>query len=252
MRTFMKASMFAAFLATLAIATGCEDSPVAIGKDFRIYLLANPSTVDVDPQNPPDPPPTSTIIATVVNDTGVPQKGVNVYFTTTSGTLASNTQPVTTDSNGNAYDVLTVAIVGPAETTVTATATSLTESVKITKTGGPCAANTAPIARITPTTLPAIPAGEIDTSYDTPLLSGSTSSDPGGGIASYSWTCFEGDNPSTGVEVICTYVYDDVPRSYTIELVVTDNGIAGDPDCALSSSPASLTIDMPAGTAPAQ
>jgi hypothetical protein len=244
----MKASMIAVFLALLAAATGCEDSPVAIGKDFKMYLLANPSSVDVDPQNPPDPPPTSTIIATVVNDTGLPQKGVNVFFSTTAGTLASSSQPVTTDGNGNAYDVLTIDVLGPAETTVTATATSLTQTVKITKTGGICSTNTAPVARITPATTQTLPAGAVGTTVDTAELSGLTSSDTGGTISNYSWTCFDGDTPIVGATVTCTYTYATLAKIYVVKLVVTDDGLAGHPECAVSSAPASITVNVPAGT----
>ena len=249
MRTFMKASMIAAFLAALAAATGCEDSPIAIGKDFKMYLLANPSSVEVDPNNIPDPPPTSTIVATIVNGSGVPQKGIDVFFITTSGTLASNARPVTTDSSGYAYDVLTINPTGPAETTVTATATSLTQSVKVTKTGGICSTNVPPTARIVPSAAQILPAGVVGAQVSTSELSGATSSDTVGGIASYSWTCFDGDTPVVGPTVTCTYTYGDTQTVYTISLKVTDTGLPGHPECALTSAAATVAITVPKGTA---
>src|SRR5262245_51961913 len=103
----MKGSMIAAFLVALDGATGCGDSPVTAGKDYQMYLVALPPTVHVDPDDP-TAPMTSRIVATIVSDTGVPKQGLLVFFTAEGGELASGNQPVKTDSNGNAFDTLTV------------------------------------------------------------------------------------------------------------------------------------------------
>ena len=87
MRTMMRVWMIAVFVAALAIASGCEDSPLTAGKDFTMGLVANPSSkVIVPPATSFD----STISATVLNATGVPKSGLTVYFTTTGGVLDSN------------------------------------------------------------------------------------------------------------------------------------------------------------------
>jgi len=248
MRTLMRAWMIAVFLAALAIASGCEDSPLTAGKDFKMFLLANPSSVQVDPDHP-SVPLTSTIVATIVNATGVPQKGIVVFFgSTPGGELASNTHPVPTDSNGNAYDTLTVDPNGPVEVSVTATSTALTQSVKVTRTGGVCSTNTAPTARIVPSATQTFPAGAVDSTHDTGMLSGLTSSDTQNGIQNYTWTCFDGDVPVLGPAVTCTYTYESSAKTYTIKLVVTDQGLTGHPECARSSAPATVTVNVPVGT----
>jgi len=251
MKTLLGAWMIAVFLAVLAVASGCEDTQVTVGKDAKMYLLANPSTVQIDP-NDPTAPLTSTIVATIVNATGVPQKGVLVFFSCTAGSeLASSTQPVTTDTNGNAYDTLTIQANAPAETTVTATATSLTQTVKVTKSSPVCSTNAPPTARITPAGNQTFPAGTIDTIHSTSSLSGLTSNDPQNGISSYTWTCFDGASPTREAAVTCDYTYGATLQTYTISLVVTDQGLTGHPECALSSTPATITVTVPAGT-PAQ
>jgi hypothetical protein len=73
--------------------------------------LANPSSVVVDPSNPSETKQVA-IVATVLSDTGIPQKGFTVYFTTDGGTLASNSQGIKTDSSGVARDTLTVGVSG--------------------------------------------------------------------------------------------------------------------------------------------
>jgi hypothetical protein len=249
MKTLLKASLIAVFLAVLAAASGCEDSPATVGKDYQIYLLANPDTVNFDPQNPNNAL-TSTMVATIVNATVVPQKGINVFFSTTvGGTLDSNAQPVTTDSNGNAYDTLTVSPDGPAEVSITATSTSLTKTVKVRRTGGFCDTNTAPTAVITPSGTITAPAQSGSSPYTTPSLSGTSSTDPETPslLLAYSWNCDNGSAAITGSTATCTYAYTDTAQQFTIELTVTDKGLSGHPECILSST-ATVTVNLPAGT----
>jgi len=151
MRTLMTAWMIALFLVILAVASGCEDSPVTAGEGDQIYLVALPPTVHVDPDNA-TAPMTSTIVATIVNATGVPKKDVLVFFGSDGGELASGSQPVSTDSNGNAYDVLTIQPSGPGDIPVVATSTSLTQTVTVTN--GACDDNPAPTASFPAVTNP--------------------------------------------------------------------------------------------------
>ena len=39
-------------------------------------------------------------------------------------------------------------------------------------------------------------------------------------------------------------------KTYTVTLIVKDSGLTGSPECALSSSPQTVTVTVPAGTAP--
>jgi hypothetical protein len=245
MKTLLRAWMIAVFLAVLAVASGCEDSQGTVGKDDKMYLLANPSSVQVDPNNPP----TSGIVATIVSSTGVPRPGVLVFFSSTAGgQLASSTQPVPTDANGNAYDTLTVDAQGLTDISVTATATALTQTVKVTRTLGVCSGNTAPTAHIAPHAEQTLSDQEtVGSTADTTLFSGLTSTDTQNQIQRYTWTCYDGATPSLGPTVVCTYTYDTVQRTYTVKLVVTDQGLTGHPECALSSTPDSVTVIVPAG-----
>ena len=181
MRTMLRAWMIAAFLAVLAIASGCEDSPITAGKDFTMGLFATPSTVVVDPAGGIDTA-NATIVATVLNATGVPQGGLTVFFSNTGGVLASGGNGVTTNSGGVAQDVLTVGATDAASITVTASSAALSETVVVTKTGP--GVNHAPIAVIvaSPATEQAV--GRAVT------FNGGTSSDPDGGdsITKYGWS----------------------------------------------------------------
>ena len=223
MRTMMRAWMIAVFLAALAIASGCEDSPVTAGKDFKLILLANPTTVRVNPSNP-GTPPTSALVATIVSDKGVPQKGFVVFFTSNGGDLASNTQGVTTDTDGNARDTLTVGAQDPAEISVTATSTTLTQTVKVTKTTvDPCAANAAPTAAFTASTPAAGSPGDAR-----PVNLSSTSSDASPGvIKTYAWDCGNGMQGGSASTATCNYVVGTDTKIYTITLTVTDDGLGG-------------------------
>ena len=221
MKTMMKASMVAVFLAVLAVASGCEDSPVTAGKDYQIYLVALPPTVHVNPDDP-TAPLTSTIVATIVSDTGAPKKGLLVFFTSDGGTLASGNQPVATDSNGNAYDTLTILPGGPGDIVVTATSTSLSDTVTVTN--GACAANPAPVAEFPQPQNPA--AGHAGDTVSV-NVNGTTSSDTAPGlITSYAWNC--GNVTSANVATAtCDYLVGTTKQIYTITLTVKDNGLGG-------------------------
>lgn len=221
MKTMMKASLVAVFLVVLAVASGCEDSPITAGKDYQMYLVALPPTVHVNP-NDPAAPLTSAIVATIVSDTGVPKKGILVFFSSDGGTLSSGNQPVATDSNGNAHDTLTVDPGGPGDIVVTGTSTSLSDSVTVTN--GACSANPAPVADFAAPVNPAAGHAGDAASVD---VTGTSSSDTAPGlIVSYAWNCGNGTS-ATGATATCTYTVGTLKQIYTITLTVKDNGLGG-------------------------
>lgn len=75
-------------------------------------------------------------------------------------------------------------------------------------------------------------------------VDGQDSEDPGGGaIQNYEWDCDNGQDP-TGVQTSCTYTRTTIPRSYEIELVVTDFSVES--DCELQSLPTVQVVTVPA------
>jgi PKD repeat protein len=244
MKTMMKASVIAVFLAALAVASGCEDSPITAGKDYQMYLVALPPTVRVNPDAPTDPL-TSTIVATIVNDKGVPTKGLLVFFSADGGVLASGNQPISTDSNGNAYDTLTIQPGGPGDIVVTATSTSLTDTVTVTN--GACSSNLAPTAAFTPP-----PSPDAGRTGDDQLVSvTSSSSDAGSGtITSYAWDCGNQTSGGTAQNATCTYRIDALEKIYQITLTVKDNGLGGTaPYACQKSASVSHPVTIKKGTA---
>jgi hypothetical protein len=232
MRTMITIWIIAAFLAVLAIASGCEDSPITAAKDDSMYLVALPSTVHVNPEAPTDPMPSS-IVATVVSAAGTPKSGLLVFFSSDGGTMASGSQPVATDSNGNAYDTLLVEPGGPGTIVVTGTSTSLSQTATVTN--GACVANTAPVAAFPQPDTP--PAGAAGTTVAV-NVNGSTSSDTAPGhIVSYEWTCGNG-NTETGATAVCEYVIGTTSAPRTITLTVKDDGLGGTApyDCQKTTS----------------
>lgn len=173
MRTMMKSSVIAAFLAILVLAVGCEDTALTPGTDFTMTLIASPSTVAVDDS--------ATLVATVLSDTGVPQKGITVLFATTGGELTPTGTGVKTNSDGNAIASLKVLDSSPAETTVTAVSGTLTQTVKVNKASTPV--NHAPVAAIV-----AQPATDQSVNQLV-VFKGDTSTDPDAGdsIADFHW-----------------------------------------------------------------
>lgn len=239
MRTLMRASMLVAFLAALALGTGCEDTPLFAGKDFKMTLVAvNQTDVTWD------------IVATIVNVTDIPQQGITVDFSSsTGGSLLHGTAGVTTHSDGRAVDVLTVQAGAPSSIIVTATSAALTKTVTITtSSGGVCSINTPPTAAILPSGTQTLPAGLLNASQSLDL-DGSTSSDLQTPSASlhYLWDCQGSNTLKTTATPTCTYTNQNVDTTYTVTLTVTDEGLNDHPECKLSAS-ATLDVVVPKGT----
>ena len=249
MRTLLKSSVIAAFVVSLVASLGCDQSPLTPGANYKMLIAANPTTVSVDPSATP-PTATSTLTATVLSDTGVPQKGYAVYFSTDGGLLASASNPVKTDSNGNAHDTLTVGTLDAAAINVTATSTTLTATVKVTKTTlDPCAANTAPTAGIVVTATPD-PGAVGDTVRFSASASSSTDS-PRNVILGYQWTCLGGTpfGVLTADTVACDYVVGSVTKIYSVTLVVKDDGLGDSPPtCQKSSVAATQSVTVAVAT----
>ena len=243
MRTFMTISLIVLFLAALAAATGCEDTPLTPGADSTMTVVANPQTLVFQPT---DTELTSLISAVIVDEAGVPLPGAAVLFSTTSGSMSSNGNFVETDGSGKASDTLTVPDTGPATVTVTATAGAISETVNLTKTDS--TTNNPPVARIvTAPTFEQVVNGSIE-------LNGSSSTDPdsGDGIASYSWRITSPTEPEimrTGVSTILSGY--PTPQALTITLTVEDSrGLPGttsmtyqivtDRSCAHNTAPVAV------------
>lgn len=248
MRTMMKASTLAIFLAALALATGCEDTPLLAGKDFKMTLVAEVNT------DPDLTEPTWNIIASVVNEANVAQSGITVFFSsTTGGVLAHGSAGVSTHSDGRAVETLTLAPDAPASITVTASSAALTKTVNVTTTGaGTCDINTPPTAVINPSSIPTLPGKTgTETTVPTPNLSGATSHDHQTAVEnlSYSWDCDGGNSTSTTEDhIICVYTYQTEQQQHTITLTVTDDGLQDETGCEKSEE-ATITVTVP-GTAP--
>lgn len=179
MRIMMRASIAAA-LAAVALLTGCEDSPLTAGKDYTMTLVAKPGAVVIDPASGIDSAQAS-IVATILNANGVPQQNITVVFSNKGGTLASGKSGVKTDSGGIASDTLTVTANDPAESEVTATSASLTQTIKVTRTTVPV--NRPPVAGIA-----ASP--QTEQAADKQVIfdgTGSTDPDTGDFITMYKW-----------------------------------------------------------------
>jgi PKD repeat protein len=236
MKTMLKALGIAAFGAVIAVASGCEDSPVTAGKDDKLSVIAVPPTIRSAPY-------TSTIIANVATITGTPRKGVLVFFSADGGEMDSAGQPVRTDSNGNAYDNLTIDPDGPGNIPVIASSTSLSESVTVTN--GACSANQAPTAHFTA----GAPVLVVGTGTMKVTLT-DTSVDTGGAITSWNWNC--GNATSGGTEAIGTCIYTaptagSPSKSYTVTLTVEDNGLGetAPPYSCQKSAIGSDTVTIP-------
>jgi len=229
MRTTTRLTLGAAFLAVLAAAVGCEDTALTPGADFTMSLVARPSAVLIDATHPQGQ---ASIVATVFSDTGVPQSGITVLFSSTGGALSSGNGGVKTDSDGNAIDTLTIDSNSPAEVSVTATSAALTQTVKVTKTTTPV--NHAPVA-----TIVASPAVE-QAVHKLVVFDGTTSSDADAGdfIASYDWVVISSAPDSGGPSVIVNHATTSSisfqgflgPQTLTVNLIVSDHfGLASPP-----------------------
>jgi hypothetical protein len=246
MRSLIKLSFLAMFVAALLAATGCEDTPVVAGENFSMTLdfaPPNPSFEDPDAQSI-----ASVVSAVVLSAEGIPQQGISVLFSATGGTLDSHGDFRETDSHGVALDTVRVdrADAG-AEIIVTARSGALTKTVTIPT--ELCAGNDPPTAQITPPAAQTLPAGTVNTSVSAGLLSGTSSTDPEGTTLTYAWTCQSGGPTITTSTVTCQYTYQATAKQYLVSLVVKDGGLPGATECALSSiSAATVTINVPAGT----
>jgi hypothetical protein len=168
---------------------GCEDTPVTPGDGWTIDVVAQPSVVTIDPDSGEA---TSTLIATVANDTGIPQSGVSVIFSNAGGTLSSGASGVETDGAGRATTTLTVGESDPDSIVVTVSSGALTDTVTVTK--STAAVNHPPTAVIHAT-----PASE-QAVGQTVVFDGTSSTDPDDGdiITMYRWR-ITSTNPDTGV-----------------------------------------------------
>jgi hypothetical protein len=184
----LKNLIHAALVLALAalILVGCEDGGVIPPTDSTLTVYANPANVVID-ELAGETEGTSTIVARVFDASGFPAQGVDIFFTTSGGTLSSNPPggdptAVKTDSNGNAFDTLLLTLADPTSVDVGAVAGSLTEVVTVTKTIA--SGNQQPQAIITaqPTNPNAQRVGQPVT------FSGINSSDPDGEITCYKWT----------------------------------------------------------------
>lgn len=176
----------AAALSAAVLLIGCEDTPLTPGEDWTMDVVAQPSVVSLE-----DGEATATIIATVVDDTGVPQSGVSVIFSNAGGELTSGSGGVETDGAGRAVDTLTVRDADPDSIEVTATSGGLTDTVIVSKsTAEP---DLPPVAEIEAT-----PSGQ-QVHGQAVLFDGSGSSDPDEGdvITMFRWR-ITSDNPDTG------------------------------------------------------
>jgi hypothetical protein len=182
---------------------GCEDTDLTAPSDGSIVLTANPASLTIDPNavDPPRDPDTgqlmaeSTIVARVFDSGGLPQENIAVIFSTTGGVLASAgspgdpIQPVKTNANGIAQDILMVRENDPDTVTVTCQSSSISEEVEITKTVA--GMNEPPRASITAVPFDGQLAGQ------PVVFDGSNSTDPDGTITMYRWTINSG-NPDPG------------------------------------------------------
>jgi hypothetical protein len=191
------------------------------------------------------------IVATVVNDTNVPQPGITVAFSSTSGgSLLHGTSGVSTRSDGRAIDVLTVQSGAPASITVTATSAALTKTVTITTSvGGVCNINSPPDAQIVPSGTQTLPEGVSGTAHDL-VLDGTTSSDlqtPSENLH-YLWDCQGSNSLKTTPTATCTYTNGAVEGHFTVSLTVTDEGLVGhESECQLTDS-TSIDVVVPKAT----
>lgn len=99
--------------------------------------------------------------------------------------------------------------------------------------------------------------------FGTPLaivnfgVDGTLSNDPETPIETYTWSCGNGSLPiltGNGSKAVCKYTVDQTPRTYTVTLVVTDQGtgriVNGSYECAAESPQASIQVTVSPVAAP--
>ena len=194
--TGFKALGLLAAMPLVAIAIGCENTPVSAPGDGQIILSANPTTVTLDENVTPQVLTGSTLVtAQFFNASGVPLSGVDVVFSTDGGLLDSvppgqPAQPIESDGNGFVSDTLNVVIGDPDDITVTVRSGTLSGDIAITKFERP--ANQPPFADIfiSPQNSAILNEGV--------TIDGSGSSDPDGdAITCYQWTILTSENISS-------------------------------------------------------
>ena len=212
---------------SLALAGGCVSTPVSAPSDGQILLSASPSTISLDEFADPAVTEGSTVItARVFDANSIPQPGVEVFFSTDGGELASSLLPdstLETDDNGRVTDTLTAVLGDPSDINVTVRSGTLSDSILVTK--NEVAANQAPfpVIDITPANSATI--------NDTVIFDGSFSDDPDGdAITCYQWQIETGANivgpalpctpPNSRCEIAQGSVTTFLTRSYNAEQFV--------------------------------
>jgi hypothetical protein len=194
MRATWKASIALAAAGALAlVVAGCEDSPLTAQTGWTLSMTANPGSVSLDP-NTDNTATNVDLAATLLNDKGLPESGVTVYFAASIPGLASGKNGVKTDVAGIARDVLHVTLENAtADITATASSASLKDTVTITV--NRANVNQPPIASIV-----ASPQNE-QVSGGAVVFDGSTSTDPDPAdlITMYRWVVTS-TNPDTGAD----------------------------------------------------
>jgi hypothetical protein len=242
-------------LASLILLTACNSdnsngslaSATLNNKAGRVTLQADPEKIVIDLNDPNTPIDQDSgeaygetmLMAFIVDDMGTPEPDVEVVFTTTGGTLASESMPVLTDQNGAATDTLRVLESDPDSIDVTATAGEDSDTGTVTK------------IVIQPNEPPTADAGmdqEVECG-DPATLDGSGSSDPDStegtndDIVLFEWV--EGDIILGEGE---TLVVDLSLGAHTITLQVTDSMGATDTDevvvTVVDTTPPAVTIEM--------
>jgi len=221
-----------------AVIAGCEDAmdPVA-PSDGKIGLTAQPSAITLDP-NGEFPPTddtgqlvgTADLLAFVSDKSGRGVEGVAVLYSSSGGTLETQIpNPVFTDPNGFAPNVLTVRENDPVDKngdiTVTAQSGVATGTLAVAKVVVPC---TPPVVVVP---------GDVSLVGDTCALcsddvrclatfTGGVAEDTTGALVAFQWDCGNGDLlPDPGQTATCCY---DPPTgatavNYNAKLTVTIN-----------------------------
>jgi hypothetical protein len=210
---------------------GCEDGAVLPPQESTLSIAANPTTINIQTDNG-ETEGTSNIVVSIFEADGFPASGVDVVFTATAGTLASNppgSTPIAqkTNVNGYAFDVLTMAATDPGSSDVVAIAGTLTGTVTILKTTD--TVNERPVANIdvTPTS------GAV--CNQTISFSGADSADPEGDtITCYKWTIDAGRSieveQGTGEKISIQRSYSE-DSDLAVTLQVSDELAVGTPFC---------------------
>ena len=174
----MKAWTLLKIAATIALAavalTGCDKSDPTAPDNSKVILSANPANLDLDKGETGF----SNLTATVLDADGRPLSGLNVRFSTNSGTLQSGGDGVETDTNGIARDV--ISFTGEDEdASVVARASGATEG---TVTINVSASSNSPPVAVASSSSSSVKVNQSVT------FNGTNSSDPDGTVVNWKWT----------------------------------------------------------------